>query len=172
MSTPAPLRSRLGLATLLGVLACLGASACDQRSGGGTVAPGGDGIDSELQPEGEFEGESIDELSLRLDRLVEQQDQKVSASDKDPAKCEELCELSRAICEVKAKMCEIADERVADDEYQDLCRVAKQRCEQASRSCVRCVRHHQRTGQSGGIKSGGREPEPASCEGQPASVED
>lgn len=114
------------------------ALACDQGSSGSTVVPGGQGGDSELRPEGEFEGESIDELALRLDRLTEQREQLV-ADNPDPSQCEGLCELSRAICEVKDKMCEIADERVADDEYQNLCRVAKQRCEQASDSCVRCV---------------------------------
>jgi hypothetical protein len=123
---------------LAGVLT--GALACDQGSSTGTVVPGGQGSDSELQPEGGFEGESIDELALRLDRLTEQREQLVSDSQ-DPSKCEGLCELSRAICEVKDKMCEIADERVADDEYQNLCRVAKQRCEQASGSCVRCVQN-------------------------------
>lgn len=111
---------------------------CDQGSSGSTVVPSGQGGDSELTPEGEFEGESIDELTLRLDRLTERREQLV-AGNPDPSQCEDLCELSRAICEVKDKMCEIADERVADDEYQNLCRVAKQRCEQASDSCVRCV---------------------------------
>jgi hypothetical protein len=124
------------LVCLLGVLA--GALACDQGSGGGTVVPGGLGSDSQLEPEGEFEGESIDELLLRLNNLTEKREQLVDNSQ-DPTQCEELCELSRAICEVKDKMCEIADERVADDEYQNLCRDAKQRCEQASSSCVRCV---------------------------------
>lgn len=112
--------------------------ACDQSSGGATVVPGGHGGDSELEPEGEFEGESIDELRLRLDHLSEKRERLVTGST-DPQQCEDLCELSRAICEIKDKMCEIADERVADDEYQNLCRVAKQRCEQASGSCVRCV---------------------------------
>jgi hypothetical protein len=123
---------------VVGVLA--GALACDQGSSGSTVVPGGQGNDSELQPEGEFEGESIDELALRLNRLTEQREQLV-ADSQDAGQCEDLCELSRAICEVKDKMCEIADERVADDEYQNLCRVAKQRCEQASDSCVRCVQN-------------------------------
>ena len=121
---------------LAGVLAH--ALACDQGSGGGTVVPGGQGSDSELQPEGEFEGESIDELHLRLNQLTEKREKLVS-SGQDPKQCEDLCDLSRAICEIKDKMCEIADDRVADDEYQNLCRVAKQRCEQASDSCVRCV---------------------------------
>jgi hypothetical protein len=124
------------LVCLLGVLA--GTLACDQGSGGGTVVPGGQGVDSQLEPKGEFEGESIDELLLRLNHLTEQRQQIVDSSQ-DPTQCEDLCELSRAICEVKDKMCEIADERVADDEYQNLCRDAKQRCEQASSSCVRCV---------------------------------
>jgi hypothetical protein len=116
----------------------VGVLACDQGSSGSSVVPSDQAGDSELQPKGEFEGESIDELALRLDRLTEQREQLV-ASGQDPSQCEDLCDLSRAICEVKDKMCEIADERVADDEYQNLCRVAKQRCEQASDSCVRCV---------------------------------
>ncbi|PRQ06636.1 hypothetical protein [Enhygromyxa salina] len=142
------------------VLSCMLAGACDQRSGGGTVAPTGHGSDSNLTPEGEFEGESMGELDIRLQHLVEQQEQRVTAASLDARSCEDLCELSRAICEVKSKMCEIADERVGDDEYQDLCRVAKQRCQRAADSCVRCVEHHQRAGQSGGAK-----PEPASCGG-------
>lgn len=123
---------------LAGVLT--GVLACDQGSSGSTVVPGGQAGDSELAPDGGFEGESIDELALRLDRLTAQREQLV-ADGQDPSQCEDLCDLSRAICEVKDKMCEIADERVADDEYQNLCRVAKQRCEQASDSCVRCVQH-------------------------------
>ncbi len=113
--------------------------ACDQGSSAGTVVPTGHGSDSELEPEGEFEGESIDELRLRLDRLSERREILIRSSSHDAEQCEDLCELSQAICEVKDKMCEIADERVSDDEYQNLCRVAKQRCEQASDSCVRCV---------------------------------
>ncbi|KIG17447.1 hypothetical protein DB30_03148 [Enhygromyxa salina] len=136
--------------------------ACDQRSGGGTITPTGHGSDSKLTPEGEFEGESIDELDLRLRRLVEQSEQQVTSANLDTGKCEELCELSRAICEVKTKMCEIADERVGDDEYQDLCRVAKQRCQRASQSCVRCVEHHQRA-----ARADDAGPEPSSCEGEP-----
>jgi hypothetical protein len=153
------------LATTL-VITCMLASACDQRSGGGTVTPSGRDADSELTPEGEFEGESIDELDIRLQHLVEQQNQQITVGNIDAAKCEDLCELSRAICEVKTKMCEIADERVADDDYQNLCRVAKQRCQRASDSCIRCVEHHQRAGQSSGAT-----PEPATCEGEPPEPE-
>jgi hypothetical protein len=142
------------------VISCL--AACDQRStGGSTVTPTGHGTDSQLEPEGGFEGESIDELRVRLDRLTERQQLEAGAGTSDPAKCEELCELSKSICEVKSKMCEIADEHVGDDEYQDLCRVAKQRCQRASESCVRCVQHHQRVNQSGGAT-----PTPAGCEGE------
>jgi hypothetical protein len=133
------------------------ALACDVRSGGGTVIPTDDGVGTNIDPEGEFEGDSIDELKIRLDRLVGEQEQLISASSSDAAKCEELCELSRAICEVKTKMCEIADERVADDEYQNLCRQAKQRCQRASDSCVRCVQSHERSYEG-------------TCEGEPANV--
>lgn len=112
---------------------------CDERGGGGTVVPNGGGSDSGLRPEGEPEGESMDELALRLDKLVGDQPSLLALSDDDPDKCEALCELSRAICEIKTKMCSIAEERVTDDEYQNLCRTAKQRCSEASDSCVRCV---------------------------------
>lgn len=151
----------LTLALLLLPLAGLATLGCDERGGGGTVVPGERGSDSELEPEGEFEGESMDELEIRLDRLVEGQGQLVAAGNQDPDKCEELCELSQAICEVKTKMCEIADGRVADDEYQNLCRKAKQRCAKASQSCTRCVEHHQRAGSSSGSA------EPADCRGEP-----
>lgn len=142
------------------------ALACDERSSGGTVIPTDEGVGTTIDPKGEFEGESIDELRIRLDRLVGQQDQLVAASGSDTGKCEELCELSRAICEVKTKMCEIADERVADDEYQDLCRHAKQRCQRASDSCTRCVQTHERSyqqdnqGTCEGEPAGGKQPEP------------
>jgi hypothetical protein len=130
--------------SLVVVLACVCASACEQGSSGGTVVPGGQGSDSQLEPEGSYQGESIDELRLRLERLSNQQQQLSVASSDDPDTCEQTCELSRSICEVKTKMCKLADERPSDSEYQDLCRVAKQRCQQASDSCVDCVQHHQR----------------------------
>lgn len=133
------------------------AFACDERSSGGTVIPTDEGVGTTIDPKGEFEGESIDELKIRLDRLVGQQEQLVAASSSDAGKCEELCELSRAICEVKTKMCDIADERVADDEYQNLCRQAKQRCQRASDSCIRCVQNHERSYQG-------------TCEGEPANA--
>lgn len=138
---------RRRLWTLLLFSATLGVSACDQTAGAGaTVTPNGrTSGDSALQPEGGFEGESIDELAIRLDRLVVERDAQISAANTDAGKCEDLCELSRAICDVKSKMCEIADDHVSDDEYQDLCRKAKQRCREASESCVRCVQHHEQS---------------------------
>lgn len=159
MNRCSPARSLAFVGAFLAALASLGA--CDPSSSGGSVTPTGHGSDSELEPEGNFEGESIDELRLRLDHLSEEQQQQVRAASQDPAACEELCELSQAICEVKTKMCELADEHVGDDEYQDLCRDAKLRCRQASDSCVACVQHHQRAGHSSATSS------PASCEGAP-----
>ena len=148
-------RARTWIGLGLGACLCLALGACDTRGSAGSVTPGGSlGNDSELRPEGEFEGESIDELRLRLDHLVEDQKRQVQAAAKDASECEELCELSKAICEVKTKMCEIADERIGDDEYQNLCRRAKLRCQEASESCVRCVRHHQRSDEA---------TEPATC---------
>jgi hypothetical protein len=124
----------------------LGSSSCDTTAGGGTtITPGGRGGDSRLQPEGGHEGESIGELDLRLDRLSTEQAELINASNEDPGKCEELCELAQAICEVKTKMCTIAEERVTDDEYQNLCRKAKQRCRDANDSCLRCVERHEGT---------------------------
>ena len=146
------LRRSLRYVALVGLLAL----ACDERSSGGTVIPSDEGVGTTIDPKGEFEGESIDELKIRLDRLVGEQERLVAASSSDAGKCEELCELSRAICEVKTKMCEIADERVADDEYQNLCRTAKQRCQRASDSCVRCVQTHERASEG-------------TCEGEPAT---
>ena len=154
-----PVRFGLLATTVIALWSCTALLACDDaRGGGGTVVPNNHGVGTSITPEGKFEGESIDELAARLDRLVSQQDQLIAASSGDAGKCEELCELSRAICEVKTKMCEIADERVADDEYQNLCRQAKQRCQRASNSCVRCVQTHERVFDSGGT-----------CEGEPAS---
>ncbi|MFO7561348.1 MAG: hypothetical protein R6X02_01790 [Enhygromyxa sp.] len=143
---------RLRLPAVLIVLA-LG---CDGRASSGTVIPTDEGVGTQIDPKGEFEGESINELELRLERLVDTQQQLIAASSSDAGKCEALCELARSICEVKTKMCEIADERVADDEYQNLCRKAKQRCQRASDSCVRCVQQHERSYDSG------------SCAGEPA----
>jgi|GEM_PF-1582088 len=150
-------------AALLGVAFACVALACDQRASEGvTVTPTDHSGDSGLKPEGEFEGESINELEVRLQRLGAKQDQLVTAGSTDAGKCEELCQLSRAICEIKTKMCEIADEHVADDAYQNLCRQAKQRCQRASESCHRCVQHHERTNQSSSST-----PRAASCEGEP-----
>ncbi|HLT35316.1 MAG TPA: hypothetical protein VK034_03500 [Enhygromyxa sp.] len=139
------------------MLVCLLALGCDTRSSGGTVIPTDEGVGTQIDPKGEFEGESIDELKIRLDRLSGQQEQLIGASSSDAGRCEELCELARSICEVKTKMCEIADERVSDDEYQNLCRQAKQRCQRASDSCVRCVQTHERSYK------------PGSCAGDPAA---
>lgn len=145
------------------VLACVSLG-CDQRASEGvSVTPVDHTGDSGLKPEGEFEGESINELELRLNRLATTQDQLVTAGTKDAGKCEELCQLSRDICEIKTKMCDIADKHVADDSYQNLCRQAKQRCQRASESCHRCVQHHERVKQSGDSAT-----QPASCEGDPA----
>jgi hypothetical protein len=142
------------------------AAACDEaRSGGASVVPQGDGVGTAITPEGSFEGESINELKIRLDRLVGQQDRLTAASSTDAGKCEELCELSRAICEVKTKMCELADARVSDEEYQYLCREAKQRCQRASDSCIRCVKTHERAYGSGFMGDSG------SCAGDPAVPE-
>jgi hypothetical protein len=131
---------------------------CDgERGGGGTVVPHGGGSDSGLRPEGDPEGESMAELDLRLDKLVGERTSLIKLGD-DPNKCEALCELSRAICEVKTKMCSIAEAQVTDEEYQNLCRKAKQRCSDASDSCVRCVeRSENRNG--------------STCEGEPAPSE-
>lgn len=131
---------------------------CDgERGGGGSVVPHGGGADSELRPNGDPEGESMAELDLRLDKLTAERASLTSAGN-DPSKCEALCELSRAICEIKTKMCSIAEDQVTDEAYQDLCRKAKQRCSDASDSCVRCVERSE--GRSG-----------ATCEGEPAADE-
>ncbi len=155
-----------GIGAMAIALSLMSLAACDERSGSGgaTVTPGGHGEDSELKPEGDFEGESIDELDLHIKRLSDDRDSLISAGNRDPGKCEELCELSRSICEVQTKMCEIADGRVADDDYQNLCRKAKQRCQNASSSCIRCVEHHEHS-------SGAAVPEPASCGGDPEPTE-
>ncbi|MFV8749577.1 hypothetical protein ACNOYE_03375 [Nannocystaceae bacterium ST9] len=140
-------------------LACLAlawALGCDERGGGGTVVPEGGGGDSELRPEGDHEGETMAELEVRLDKLVARQTHMVAAGTDDPHQCEPLCELSRAICEIKTKMCSIAEERVTDPEYQNLCRKAKQRCSDASESCIQCV------GRSGEAGEG-------TCEGEPSA---
>lgn len=143
------------LAPLWPLVVCL--LGCEPRGSGGTVIPTDEGVGTQIDPKGEFEGESINELAIRLDRLVVKQEQLITASNSNAGKCEELCELARSICEVQTKMCELADERVADNEYQNLCRQAKQRCQKASNSCVRCVQTHERSYDAG------------SCEGDPAS---
>ncbi len=125
---------------LLATIVLASGLGCDgERAGGASVVPGGSGNDSELRPYGDPEGESMGELELRLDKLVEKQTSLVAAGESDPSKCEALCELSRAICEIKTKMCSIAEDRTTDEDYQNLCRQAKQRCSAASDSCVRCV---------------------------------
>ena len=148
-----------GVRFIVQVISCaclLGLAACESGSSAGSVTPGGaGGVDSGLHSEGEFEGESAAELDAKLQRLVADHELKLSAAEQDGKTCEELCEISRAICEVKTKMCEIADERVSDPEYQDLCRRAKQRCSEASDSCVRCVQHHEASSRDAAGDCGG-----------------
>lgn len=158
--------SLLALALALG----LSGSACDARGGTHTISPTGpNGVDSGLAPQGGFEGESMAELAARLEKLVESQDAMVAAANQDTDKCEDTCELSRSICDVKTKMCRIADEQVTNDEFQNLCRKAKQRCGDASQSCIRCVEHHERASQNGdGADCRGESSAPEPAEPEPA----
>lgn len=144
--TRASTRLLRGVALTLVVLAS--GLACDERGGGATVVPEGGRGGSQVEPEGDPEGESMAELELRLDKLGDERSRKLGATPDD---CEALCELSRSICEIKTKMCTIAEQRPTDEDYQNLCRKAKQRCSEASDTCVGCV---ERSGSS-------------TCEGQP-----
>ena len=95
--------------SLVGLL--MGAAACDARAGGGaaTTRPG-EGA-GPVAPEGNEEGDSPEELELRLERLVNEQADQMKLAASDSAACEELCSLATSICGVQEKLCVIADER-------------------------------------------------------------
>jgi hypothetical protein len=120
-------------------------AACDERAGGGPVPPSGSGgAATDFGPEGTAEGESPQELAERLRAMASEQRKLLTMADQDPAQCEDLCSLSTSICGVKEKLCRIADERVGEESYQQLCREAKQECRDAQQSCIDCVENHVR----------------------------
>jgi len=128
----------LGLA-----LALLPTSGCRRVAGPSTVTP--EVGDERARPDaaGPHEGDSALELDARRKRLRDDQEQLVPVASEDPAKCEDVCSLATSIGGVKEKLCNIADEHPGDDDYQELCRKAKQECQQAQEACVGCVERHQ-----------------------------
>ena len=122
---------------------CLGLMACGPTAGtgAGTVSPGG-ASDGELQGEGRQEGESADELELRLRRLVSEQEGLVVPASSEPDTCEDLCSLATSICGIKEKLCNLADRHPNDPSYTNLCREAKQECGDSQDACIQCVEHH------------------------------
>jgi hypothetical protein len=122
----------------------VGLAACDGQAGeGATAVPGsGGGASTTIDPTGRADGESPQELADRLHALVQQQRDHTALADDDPKECEDLCSLSTSICGVKEKLCRIADERVGEESYQQLCREAKQECRDAQDSCMDCVEKH------------------------------
>lgn len=108
-------------------------------SGGGTVAPGGNGSVREAEPEGEEEGNDVGALRQRLERLSTEQAARASSSDASFGACQDLCSLASSICSVKEKLCEVADRHPGEEEYQGLCRKAELECSEAEDSCVACV---------------------------------
>jgi hypothetical protein len=126
-------------AVILG--SCLLTAGCGpSASGGGTVAPGGNGnVRDGSDPEGQEEGDDVGALRARLDRLSTQQHEKASGSDGSFGACEDLCSLASSICTVKEKLCDVADRHPGEEEYQGLCRKAELECSEAEDSCVACV---------------------------------
>jgi hypothetical protein len=134
-------RVSLGLAFAVTLLA--GSLGCGPTAGtgAGTVSPGG-AHDGELQGEGRQEGESADELELRLRRLVSEQESLIVPANSEAGTCEDLCSLATSICGIKEKLCNIADRHPTDPSYTQLCREAKQECRESQDSCIRCVERH------------------------------
>lgn len=130
-------RSR-GIAVLGVLLAAL--AACQPQAGSTSVTPGGEGAAARgASPEGQHEDDSAGSLKARLENLASQRASKLEPASTDPGVCEELCSLATTICSVQEKLCELADEHAGDDEYQGLCREARQECREAQDSCVACV---------------------------------
>ena len=128
----------------LALLTCLVmASACTtgRVAEGPSVTPGEPGEHAH-QPEGWNEGDSRDELEARLRRLVEQEGAMKSAASASAGACEDICSLATSICGVQEKLCSIADRHPGEDEYQGLCREAKQECRAAQEDCIACVEKH------------------------------
>ncbi len=128
--------------TLVCGLALISTACVTNRVGeGGGVTPDGHG-EQVLQPEGGHTGDSWDELTARLGKLVEQQKSLHSAAAANAGVCEDICSLATSICGVQEKLCSIADRRPSDEEYQGLCREAKQECRAAQEDCISCVEKH------------------------------
>lgn len=141
-------------------------SACTTTGGGPTpVNPGEPGAHGD-QPEGWGEGDSRDELRARLTRLVEQQRVMASAAAASAAACEDICSLATSICGVQEKLCSIADEHPGEDEYQGLCREAKQECRAAQDDCIGCVEKHTKTGGAEGASAPSEAVEAPATDGQ------
>lgn len=128
-------------------------SACTTTGGGPTpINPGEPGAHGD-QPEGWGEGDSRDELKARLTRLVEQQRVMATAAAASAGACEDICSLATSICGVQEKLCSIADEHPGEDEYQGLCREAKQECRAAQDDCIGCVEKHTKSGSTEGASA-------------------
>ena len=122
-------------------------SACTTTGGGPTpINPGEPGAHGDQPSKGWGEGDSRDELKARLTRLVAQQRVMATAAAASAAACEDICSLATSICGVQEKLCSIADEHPGEDEYQGLCREAKQECRAAQEDCIGCVEKHTKTG--------------------------
>lgn len=131
----------LSMMALVAVLALPFLASCDAKTGGGTtptVDPD-QGGNTHAPTVGAPEDRSMGALRKRLEEFRMKKASIVTASTSDPAVCEELCSLASDICDVKEKLCDLADERPDDDQYQGLCREAKNECQEAQESCVRCV---------------------------------
>lgn len=114
-------------------------ASCEPTAGEGTTPPHENGGPVDLTPVGRPDDNSMGGLRKKLESFRAKKASIVSASTSDPAVCEELCKLASDICEVKVKLCELADDRPDDEQYQGLCREAKHECQEAQKSCVRCV---------------------------------
>lgn len=114
-------------------------ASCGPSNTTGTVTPDRTTGPVELSPKGQPDDNSMGGLRKRLEGFRAKKASIVSASTSDPAVCEELCKLASDICEVQVKLCDLADDRPDDEQYQGLCREAKNECHEAQESCVRCV---------------------------------
>jgi hypothetical protein len=124
---------------------CVAAAGCERQSSEGapTVVPGDDARGPRADnPEGAAVGDSRDELEIRLEALVREQETVAAAAATDALVCEDLCSLATSICGVREKLCVIADQHPTDDSYAHLCRRAKRQCSDAQEQCIGCVERH------------------------------
>jgi hypothetical protein len=117
-------------------------AACGPSAGTGATATPQDVAREGPRPEGTQEGDDSGDQAARLRRLEQRLSAAASTSAQDPRACEEVCSLATSICGIQRKLCDLADRFPQEDDYQALCREAKNECREAQDACVGCVQRH------------------------------